>query len=148
MMPEPRLDPAYSLRDFLDDQQRLLSSVGAGGPSPARTIEDVDARRLFLRLEPALRATRGGMRTRGVFLEKYGPGLAARRLARFRLVLEYLEGSHSRLCGAGLSNGHDPMAVCEDFVRFLLTWKLGPDEPRIPARVLSRFLDDWGHRWQ
>jgi hypothetical protein len=143
----PHPDIPYALQDFLDDQKRLLSSAHPGQSSQTFAIDDLDGRMLVIQLATSLDATRAGTPATDVFSKKYESGLAAQRLARFRLVLEFLEDSRAEISKAGLADGRDPLAVREEFVRYLLHWKTEPRQQRIPSRALSRFLDDWGHRW-
>jgi hypothetical protein len=143
----PHPEPPYRLHDFLDDQQRLITSVESGPSCQARSIPDLDGDRLVIRLAPSLEAAGARRHAATVFSEKYGPATGATRLAKYCVILEFLEDSRADIVSAGLADDREPMTICEAFVQFLLDWKAVPAQRRIPKCALRRFLDEWGHRW-
>jgi hypothetical protein len=144
-----RLDPdsPYRLHDFLDDQKRLISSARPGLSFQTRSIQGLDADSLVFQLAPLLETARARKPAASVFTRKYGPGIGATRLAKYRLVLEFLEDLRAEIASTGLADNREPMTIHKEFVRFLLNWKVGPAQRRIPESALRRFLDEWGHRW-
>jgi hypothetical protein len=102
---------------------------------------------LVIRLAPSLEAARARKLAASVFTSKYGPGIGATRLAKHRLVLKFLEDSRAEIASTGLADNREPMTIHGEFLRFLLNWKVGPAQRRIPESALRRFLDEWGHRW-
>jgi hypothetical protein len=125
----------------------LLSRARSELLFPAGPIEDLDGRMLVIQPALLLESARAGGYGAGAFSRKYGPGPGAARLTRFRLVLEFLLESQAEISDAGLACSREPMMIREEFVRFLLNWHLEPRQRRIPRIALSRFLDEWGHRW-
>jgi hypothetical protein len=82
-----------------------------------------------------------------LFCTSYGESDGPNRLCRFCATLEYLHGHWPQLCRAGLASDQLPHQVYEEFVDFLLAFEPETRGPRIPDRALTRFLDEWGHRW-
>ena len=143
----PDCDIPYALHDFLDDQHRLLSPAKPHLPFSGHTIETLDGRMLVIHLASLLEAARAREHATRVFVQKYGPAAGASRFSRFCLVLDFLGNSHAEISNSGLAENREPIAIREEFVRYLLDWKVGPKQRRLPKSALSRFLDDWGHRW-
>lgn len=144
---KPGPDSPYRLHDFLDDQRLLSSSTEPVAWLQTHCTQGLDGGMLVISLASLLEAARARSRTASTFSRKYGPRLGANRLSRFRLVLEFLRDSHAEIADSGLANPGEPMMIQEEFVRFLLNWKVGPAQRRISKSALRRFLDEWGHRW-
>lgn len=129
----------YSVRCFIDDQNRLLPDHA---PWPGVIVRPdgrlllVDARRCRSRLGAAPRG----------FARRYGRRLGAARIERFALVVDFLEEHRSELVRAGLVAEGDPPAVREEFLQFLLDCRTGPNALRLPPVLIRRFHDEWGHR--
>jgi len=77
---------------------------------------------------------------------RLAPAEAANR-SRFNLVLNYLTVWQQELSKNGLAHGGTPMAVREEFVSFLLNYKLDRRQDEIPQGAMCKFLDEWSHRW-
>ena len=140
-------DSPYRLHDFLDDQKRMLSAAEPDLWLQTRSIQGLDGGMLVIQLTPSLEAARARRHAASVFSRKYGPRIGATRLAKHRSVLEFLEDSRTDIASAGLGDNREPMTIHREFVQFLLNWKVGSAQRRIPENALRRFLDAWGHRW-
>jgi hypothetical protein len=134
--------PAYTILDFLDDQRRLLRRRDAPGSFEDR-FKHLDGWYLVLRPEAARPNAR---EARAVFRERYGPGSGALRLARFLAVSRFLNERRADIAHSGLSAPGDPLSVREELVQYLIARYVRPGEA-IPGSGLTRFLDEWGHRW-
>jgi hypothetical protein len=72
------------------------------------------------------------------------PGPAGARLS---LVVHFLADNRAELVDMGLALEREPLVVREEFVAFLLAYRVRTGQRRIPARALRKFLDEWDHRW-
>lgn len=144
MANQPGPDVAYPVSAFVDDHRQLLARTHTDGPKLSATIEMVDGRMHVVRPGLALSTDRDTLR--GLFASKYGSGPEAAYRSRFILVLEFLKTWRSEILEAGLADRARPMAVREEFVDYLLHYRLDAMQSAIPECALRRFLDEWGHR--
>jgi hypothetical protein len=77
----------------------------------------------------------------------YGARSGSEHERRFRQVVEYIDAHRDALTEAGLARDGEPIAVREEFVGWLLSCDLEASRREIPESALTRFLDEWGHRW-
>jgi len=138
--------PSYTASQFVKDGRRLLAQADPEG-RPPKLVEALDGRRVSLRAKPLLDAVRVQDSSLCLFCDSYGEVDGPDRLCRFCAALEYLHGHWPQLCRAGLASDHPPYEVYEEFVEFLLAFEPGAGRQTIPDRALTRFLDEWGHRW-
>jgi hypothetical protein len=139
--PEDRL-PAFTTRGFLDDQRWLLRRLDAPGPFADR-VERLDGWYLVLHPE----TTRLDLReARAFFQERFGPDSGALRHTRFLAICRFLHENRADIVRCGLSVRDEPLTVREELVQFLIRRYTRPGET-IPHSALTRFLDEWGHRW-
>jgi len=147
-MDSSRVDPRvnYAVREFLDDQHRVIRAVGSDLGMPQPILQDPDGRSFFIHTA-LLRSTGAGRRAAvQLFREKYGPA-ARSALLRFKLVVDFLNRWQREIARSGFADDGQPMAVREEFLRYLLRYRLQPGNPQIPRSAIIEFLDDWGHRW-
>ena len=83
---------------------------------------------------------------RKLFESKYGREAETAYRERFQLVLKFLETWRTEIVESGLADGTRPMAVREEFVDYLLKYRLDRTQTSLPRSVIRRFLDEWGHR--
>ena len=143
-----RLDPNfnYPVREFLDDQHQVIRAAGGDLRRSQPILQDPDGRSFFIHtafLKSTGVARRAAAR---IFKEKYGS--AARSvLLRFKLVVDFLNYWQREITRSGFAQDGQPIAVREEFLRYLLAYRVHPGNPRIPRSAIVEFLDDWGHRW-
>jgi len=98
-------------------------------PDLLETIEVIDGRLVVV--HPGLRLAPAGTADR----------------TRVNLVLDYLKNRQSELVENGLARCGEPLAVREEFVSYLLNYKLDTLQEEIPQGAMCKFLDEWSHRW-
>ena len=130
----------YTIRHFLEDEQRLLST-SALGPKTLKSLDRPEGRLLPLPTAPLRQAmTRERAASRCFELRDHE--------RRFRQVVEYIDAHRSELAEAGLvRRDGETLAVREEFVGWLLSCDIEASRPEIPESALRRFLDEWGTRW-
>lgn len=134
--------PAYTTREFLDDQSWLLRRLDASGPFEDR-VERHGERYLALHRESTrLEVREATARCR----EHLVSGSRMRRLATFFAICRFLDEHRADIVRNGLSIRDDPLTVREELVCFLITRYSRPGK-EISECALTRFLDEWGHRW-
>jgi hypothetical protein len=138
-------DPAYTIEEFLEDQQLLLAD--AATVSVARTLEEPDGRVVVMPVRSLLHAVERKRRALSSFSSKYGPASSVPRLRRFGGVLYFLHNYRAELTRSELARDGEPMVVREELLRYLFTCDTEPGGHRIPANALTGFLYDWSHRW-
>jgi hypothetical protein len=141
----PCPDLSYSLSSFLEDQHRLLSEADPRFSDVSLAIERIDGRFLIVRTEILKEVD--DVKRADLFRRKYGQHTGKYCHARFTSLLEFLADRRTALVTAGLAEMNEPMAVREEFVRYLLTSDVGGHRANIPESVIQRFLDEWSHRW-
>lgn len=132
----------YSVRHFLEDERRLLATSELA--SRLQCVDRPDGRLLPLPTDPLRRAMTCAADASRCFEARYGARSGGEHERRFRLVVEYIDGHRDELAEAGLASGGETIAVREEFVGWLLSSDV---ESSIPESALTRFLDEWGHRW-
>jgi len=133
----------YSVRDFADDQLRLISARAADSVLRPAFLSVIDGRMVIVRQQ----ASAAVSHHEGVFADKYGAEAGGLRHTRFRLVLEFLRRWGPEISQAGLALATDPMTVREEFVSYLLEYELSLESLEIPKSAIADFLDEWGLRW-
>lgn len=78
--------------------------------------------------------------------EKYGRN-AEDVLERLAMVQDFLVESYPRVVYAGLGQAAEQGEVCQEFLDYLLNFRVKPADTGLPEDTLDRFLDEWGHRW-
>ena len=124
----------YSVTAFIGDQRQLLSRTGFRATDHPETVDVIDGRMIVV--HPGLRLA-----------PKHSSGAEPGHRRRFNLVLNYLATWQLELLRNGLAHGAKPMAVREEFVSYLLGYKLDTLQEEIPQGAMRRFLDEWSHRW-
>ncbi len=135
----------YSISAFIADQRRLLSRTRFGTTDFPETVDLVDGRLIVV--HAGLRLAPNVPDLREPFTREYGREVESAYRFRFILVLKFLAAWQPELVKSALAQGHEPMAVREEFVSFLLKYKLRVQQTEIPQGVLRAFLDEWSHRW-
>jgi hypothetical protein len=134
--------PAYTTQRFLDDQRWILRRLDAPGAFEDR-VEHLDGWYLVLHHE----STRLDVReAKAMFRERFGSGPRVRQLAMFLSTSRFLDECRADIVRSGLSIGDDPLTVREELVCFLIA-RYTRRGKEIPESALTRFLDEWGHRW-
>jgi hypothetical protein len=137
----------YSIDDFLDDQQRLLATLGEPPSSVKMTIEEIEGRLRVVDVKRMTCALAQGCASE-VFVEKYGAGGDATHKCRCLQVVGFLGRWHDKIVESGLAaSSIDPLAVREEFLNYLLNYDVAPVDAPLPDGALIGFLDQWGHRW-
>lgn len=145
---KPTVDPnqPYPISDFLDDQRCIVIALDPQ-LAPARDrLSRVDGSMLLVRVALLRQSRRRWPGATKALRRKYGTKTDG-TLMRLHLVLDFLDRWRDEIRRSGLSEEDEPMMVREEFVRHLLEHRVDPSEPYIPANALTRFLDEWGHRW-
>jgi len=124
----------YSVTAFIGDQRQLLSMTGFRTTEHPETVDVIDGRLIVVHQD--LRRA-----------HKYGSGAEPGDRCRFNRVLNYLATWQLELLKSGLARGGKPMAVREEFVSYLLHYKLDTLQEEIPRGAMHKFLDEWSHRW-
>jgi hypothetical protein len=137
----------YRIKDFLDDERRLIAAGGECPSTDELIVEGLEGRLLVVdagRLSQALAQDDAS----ASFLEKYGDDQNAARRRRCLLVIDFLLRWRDEIVECGLaSQANDPLAVREEFIDFLLNYDVTLESDPLPERALTAFLDQWGHRW-
>jgi len=144
-----RMDPnvVYPVREFLDDQHRIVVSVRYDLRTPQQPfLQDPDGRSFLIHTRLLGSAGAARHATPQLFKDKYGP-TAKSALLRFKLVVDFLNCWQREITWSGFADEGQPMAVREEFLRYLLRYRVHPQHPRIPEFAIGEFLDEWGHRW-
>ena len=135
----------YSISAFIADQRRLLSRTRFGTTDFPETVDLVDGRLIVV--HAGLRLAPNVPDLREPFVRKYGIARESAYRLRFMLVLKFLATWQSELVKSALVQGHEPMAVREEFAYLLLNFKLRNRQTEIPQGAIRSFLDEWSHRW-
>ena len=144
MARQPGPHVAYSVSAFVDDHRKLLSKTSHPLSDFSATIQLIDGRMHVVHPDLALKV---GMDTqRKLFASKYGREGETAYRERFHLVLKFLETWRVEILQSGLADGAEPMAVREEFVDYLLKYRLDRTQTGIPRSAIRLFLDEWGHR--
>ena len=142
----PDFNAPYSVRDFLDDQRRIISAIEPGTVNLPCTVDRLEGRMIVLQA-PHLSADPEVRQVARVALEKkYGRQTGA-VMQRFELVQDFLIEGCARMDYAGLGRAADREEVCAEFLSYLLNFRVNPAHPSLPEDALERFQDEWGHRW-
>jgi hypothetical protein len=134
--------PGYTTRSFLDDQRWVVGRLGLPGPFEDR-VEHLDGR--YLVIHPGT-AHLDVKTAAAIFRERGGPGSRRLRPAAFLATSQFLDEHRAEIIRSGLARRDDPLTVREDLVRFLIA-RYTHSGGEIPEGALTRFLDEWGHRW-
>lgn len=135
---------AYSVSAFVDDHRELLSKTAHPLSDFSATIQLLDGRMHVVRPNLALKV--GKDTQRKLFERKYGREAETAYRERFQLVLKFLETWREEILQNGLADDARPMAVREEFVDYLLKYRLDPTQTSLPKSAIRRFVDEWGHR--
>ena len=135
----------YPVSAFIADQRRLLSKTRFGTTDFPETVDLIDGRLIIV--HPALRLAPNVPDLCEPFTREYGREVESAYRFRFILVLKFLAAWQPELVKSALAQGHEPMAVREEFVSFLLKYELRAQQTEIPQGALRAFLDEWSHRW-
>ena len=135
----------YSVTAFVGDQRRLLDRTGLGAAGFPETVELIDGRLVVV--HPRLRLGPNLTELRESFVCKYGFLDEKAYRSRFVLVLRFLAALQPELVKNALAQGHEPIAVREEFLSFLLNYRLRKQQKEIPQGAVRSFLDVWSHRW-
>ena len=133
----------YPVRHFLEDERRLLATSDRA-TGALLCVDRPDGRLLPLPTDPLRQAMTSAARASRCFERRYGARSGSEHEQRFRLVVEYIDTHRDELRAAGLASAGEPIAVREELVAWLLSCDV---EDSIPESALTRFLDEWGHRW-
>lgn len=135
----------YSVAGFVGDQRRLLDRTGLGEADSPETVELIDGRLIVV--HPRLRLGPKLTELRESFVCKYGFLEERAYRSRFVLVLRFLAATQPELVKNALAQGDEPIAVREEFLSFLLNYRLRTQQKEIPQGAVRSFLDLWSHRW-
>jgi hypothetical protein len=136
----------YQTAEFLDDLRRLALALAPERAGALDVVEHVAGRRVVV--DPSLLEllTDPGHCPRKL-AGRYDADLAADRLERLVLVLDWVDRCRDRLREYGLAGAGTSPAVCEELLEHLLNVEIDPPARRLPDQVLTSFLDAWSHRW-
>ena len=132
--PRRPVNVSYSVTAFIGDQRQLLSRTGFRATDHPETVDVIDGRMIVV--HPDLRRA-----------PKHGSRADTACRCRFHLVLNYLATWRLELLKNGLAHRAKPLAVREEFVSYLLNYKLDTLQEEIPQGAMRKFLDEWSHRW-
>jgi len=135
----------YPIEGFVEDQRSLLAATTPSATGIRTTLQLMDGR--WLAVHPTLRFKLDAPALRESFITKYGQRTEPAYRSRFELVLRFLAEWEFELVQNGLAHGLTPMAVREEFVEYLLNYRLSAKQREIPEAALQFFLEDWSHKW-
>jgi len=135
----------YPVNGFVEDQRQMLSATTPRATDVRPTLRLMDGR--WIAVHPTIRFKLDVPALREQFSSKYGHRIEPAYRSRFELVLRFLADWEVEVVKSGLAYGRAPMAVREEFVDYLLKYRLSTRQREIPEAALRLFLDDWGHRW-
>ena len=141
----PSKNVTYPVRTFVDDHRQLLCRQDPRAKELASVREFIDGR--WLAVRPTLRFDLDAPGTRELFVRKYGPDAESSFRSRFDLVLKFLADYEIELAKNGLAQGRAPMAVREEFIDYLLQYRLGEKQRQIPEAALRLYLDELERSW-
>ena len=141
----PPTNVSYPVRTFVDDHRQLLCRQDPRARHLASMREFIDGR--WLAVRPTLRFDLDSQDMREFFAKKYGPDSESSFRSRFDLVLRFLADYEVELAKNGLAQGRSPMAVREEFIDYLLQYRLSDKQRQIPEAALRVYLDDLEYDW-
>ena len=138
----------YSIREFLDDHERIVSAVAPRATVSANIIELIDGRMVIISELLVAGAVDEAQTMPATLVEKYGPPRARVVLSKIRLAVSFLSEWRAEICGAGLAEIGESMQVREEFLHYLLNCHTDRARARISKDALDRFIDEWSYRWK
>ena len=141
----PSRNVSYPVRTFVEDHRQLLCRHDPRAKDLASIREFIDGR--WLAVRPTLRFDLDTQGMRDFFASKYGPDSESSFRSRFDLVLRFLADYEVELAKNGLAQGRAPMAVREEFIEYLLQYRLGQKQRQIPEAALRLYLDELERNW-
>ena len=138
-------DVSYPVRNFVEDHHQLLCRRDPRAKDMAAAREFIDGK--WLAVRPTLRFDLDSRSTRDFFAKKYGSDSETSFRTRFDLVLRFLADYEVELAKNGLAQGRVPMAVREEFIDYLLQFRLSPKQRQIPEAALRLYLDELERSW-
>jgi hypothetical protein len=140
----PSRNVSYPVRTFVEDHRQLVCRRDPRAKALASIREFIDGR--WLAVRPTIRFDLDSRDCREYFVKKYGPDSASSFWSRFDLVLRFLADYEVELAKNGLAQGRAPMAVREEFIDFLLQYRLSEKQRQIPEAALRLYLDELDRR--
>jgi hypothetical protein len=137
----------YTANEFLADGRRVLARTSATSKATPHFVECLDGQLISIESGTLLEAASARSEVLSIFCVTYGLEEGPRRASRFRAALEFLEEHGDTVIWAGLAYDRGSMKVYREFVEFLLNHEERSGRGKIPETAVSRFLDEWGHRW-
>lgn len=141
----PSRNVTYPVRTFVEDHRQLLCRRDPRARDLASAREFIDGR--WLAVRPTLRFDLDSPETQEFFARKYGDDSESSFRSRFDLVLRFLADYEVELAKNGLAQGRAPMAVREEFIEYLLRYRLGEKQRQIPEAALRLYLDELESTW-
>jgi len=141
----PPRDVSYPVRTFIEDHRQLLCRKDPRAKVLAPVREFIDGR--WIAVHPTIRFDLESSDSREFFVEKYGLDSESLVRSRFDLVLRFLADYEVELGKHGLAQGRAPMAVREEFIDYLLQYRLSVKQRQIPEAALRLYLDELDRKW-
>ena len=141
----PSRTASYPVRTFLEDHRQLLCRRDPRAKRLASMREFIDGR--WIAVHPTIRFDLESGDSREFFVKKYGSKMESLFRSRFDLVLRFLADYEIELGKHGLAQGRVPMAVREEFIDYLLQYRLSVKQRQIPEAALRLYLDELDRKW-
>ena len=141
----PSKNVSYPVRTFLEDHRQLVCRRDPRAKDLASIREFIDGR--WLAVRPTIRFDLESRDCREFFVKKYGRDSESSFRSRFDLVLRFLADYEVELAKNGLAQGRVPMAVREEFIDYLLQYRLSEKQRQIPEAALRTYIDERDRKW-